>query len=204
MRRPADSAMAAPRQAIWTEARRRPQAVSAWVIAERTGVLRKTVSDYLRALERAGHLALVIDAEAEGDRVYVLVRDTGHEAPRVRRDGSAVAQGGGVEAMWRTMQVLGEFTAAEVSHHATTERGAVSEATAATYVSVLAKAGYLRKVRAAQSRLARPAVYRLVRRTGPKPPQVQRVKRVYDPNTGEVHGAEPEPHGARPRALEPA
>lgn len=190
MRRSADSTLAAPRQTIWTEVRRRPRAVVARAIAERTGILCKTVSDYLVSLWRAGYLELVADAAVQGDRQYTLVTDAGHEAPRVRRDGSKVAQGGGTEAMWRTMQILGEFSAADLAQHASTDRFAVSEATAATYISILARAGYLRKVRSAQSRLARAAVYRLIRRTGPRPPQIQRVKQVYDPNTGEVHGAD--------------
>ena len=201
MRRPADGMHASPRQTIWAEVRRRPGKVASGAISDRTGILCKTVSDYIVSLARAGFLELAADAAVQRDRVYRLVRDVGHEAPRVRRDGSAVAAGGGTEAMWRTMHVLGDFTAAELAQHATTDRSAVSEATAATYLSILARAGYLRTVRPAQSRLARPAVYRLIRRTGPRPPQVQRVKRVYDPNTGEVHGAEVAPESLQASAV---
>lgn len=190
MRRAADQQHASPRQTIWTELRQQPDGMTARAISDRTGILCKTVCDYLISLCRAGYLDVVAEAAVQGDREYALVRDAGHEAPRVRRDGSAVPAGGGTEAMWRTMQVLGEFTHVDLAHHATTDRCAVSEATAATYVSILAKSGYLVTVRPAQSRLGRPALYRLIRRSGPKPPQVQRVKRVFDPNTGEVFGAE--------------
>lgn len=192
MRRPADQQHASPRQVIWAEVRRRPRDVTARAISNRTGILCKTVADYLISLARAEYIDLVSDAPVQADRRYALVRDAGHEAPRVRRDGSAVPSGGGTEAMWRTMQVLGEFTALDLAHHATTDRCAVSEATAATYVSILARSGYLKIVRPAQSRLARPAIYRLIRRSGPRPPQIQRVKQVYDPNTGEVFGAQEE------------
>lgn len=189
MRRAADQQHASPRQAIWTALRRPHACITARAISELTGILRKTVSDYLISLARAGYLEMIADAPVQGDRRYALIRDVGHEAPRVRRDGSAVPVGGGTEAIWRTMQVLGEFTHVDLAQHATTDRLTVSETTVATYVSALAKAGYLVTVRPAQSRLARPAIYRLVRRSGPRPPQVQRVKRVYDPNTGEVFGA---------------
>ena len=41
----------------------------------------------------------------------------------------------------------------------------------------------LRLIEPTSGRIAR---YRLVRNNGPKPPQIQRVKRVYDPNSREV------------------
>lgn len=199
MRRSADSYRPGetPRELIWAEIRRRPAAAIAGSISDRTGILCRTVHDYLLALDRAGYLELVADAAQRRDRVYALVRDIGHEAPRVRRDGSIVEQGGGTEAMWRTMQHLAEFGVLDIAQHATTDRCTVSEAAAASYVSGLLRAGYLRIVRPGNGNRAERAIYRLIRRTGPKPPQLQRCKQVYDPNTGEVHGA-------RERVEEPA
>ena len=192
-RRPADRYKpgAAPREVVWAEVRRRSAAGDAIIargIADAARLNPRTVCDYLLSLARSGHLRPVGDGVTVTlDRVYVLERDTGVEAPRVRRDGSLVEQGSGTEAMWRTMQVLGEFTADDLAHHATTDRCSVSPVTAASYVQTLARAGYLRIVSPASNAGGR-AVYRLIRRSGPRPPQVQRVKRVYDPNTGEVHG----------------
>lgn len=185
-RRPAH---ASPRQAIWEELRRQSEGVTARAISDRARIPVRTVNDYLASLVRSGHLAESgHDGDVRLDRIYVLVRDVGNEAPRVRRDGSGVTAGGGTEAMWRTMQMLGEFSADDIAHHATTDRSSVSTATASSYVLSLAKAGYLRVVRPASNAGGR-AVYRLIRRSGPRPPQIQRVQRVYDPNTGEVFGA---------------
>ena len=123
--------------------------------------------------------------------VYILMKDPGIEAPRVRKDGTEVTAGIGREQMWRSMRILGEFCA--------TDLAAVSDQTrpvalneAKTYIYYLHKAGYLRCVRAAQNggrntpgALAR---YRLIptRYTGPKPPMIQSVKRVWDPNLKKV------------------
>lgn len=180
-----------PREVIWATIRQQAGAsFSANSVAEKARLDPRTVDDYFVGLVASGHLVRVGEASrSRRNQAVMLVRDTGHEAPRVRRDGSVVEQGGGTEAMWRTMQVLGEFTSDDVAHHATTDRCGVSVETAASYVQSLARAGYLRVVRPA-SNAGRRALYRLIRRTGPRPPQVQRVKQVYDPNTGEVLGAD--------------
>ncbi|MEW6490806.1 MAG: hypothetical protein AB1578_23205, partial [Thermodesulfobacteriota bacterium] len=64
--------------------------------------------------------------------------------------------------------------------HASIEEHVVGEADAEHYCRYLAKAGYLARVGHRRYRhLPR-------RRTGPLPPQIQRVRQVFDPNTGEV------------------
>ena len=57
--------------------------------------------------------------------------------------------------------------------------------TAKEYCTMLTQAGYLKVLRKA-SPPKKPAVYKLVRNTGPQPPQIQRVKQVFDPNLDEV------------------
>lgn len=98
----------------------------------------ETARDYLNGLSRAGYLAQV-GAAAKGERKrYVLARDNGIEAPRVRRDGSPVTQGGINDAMWGAIRVLNDFTAAEIADLAGAEPG-----TAKTYCLFLERAGYL-------------------------------------------------------------
>ena len=194
-RRPAD-ASAARRQQLWTAIRQMEGEFTVAEIVAATGSNRKAVGDYLACLVAAGQVSKVQAADrarsvADAAR-YRLVRDTGHHAPRLRRDGTPVSQGSGTENMWRTMQMLGEFSARDLAVHSTTDDVVVSDLTAKAYLTQLAKAGYLRIVRAADNLAGHRAVYRLVRRSGPRPPQIQRLKRVYDPNTGEVFGAEEE------------
>lgn len=190
-RRPADAGTAR-RQEIWTAIRQFGGEFTIAEIAAASGSNRTAVGDYLGCLAAAGQVEKLQTVERArtpaGAARYRLLRDTGHNAPRLRRDGTTVVQGSGAENMWRSMQMLGEFSARDVAVHSTTGEITVSELSAKAYLGHLARAGYLRVVKAADNLAGERAVYRLVRRSGPRPPQVQRVKRVYDPNTGEVFG----------------
>lgn len=112
-------------------------------------------------------------------RLFRLVKDVGPVAPRVRRDGTPVTQGRGREQMWKAMRVLGRFTVRDLVVSATLEEHAVALAEAQTYCHYLHKAGYL--TRAGET-------YQCVRQrySGPRPPMIQRVKQVFDPNLGRV------------------
>lgn len=183
-RRPADQPGASPRQAIWDVVRVQAGDFVASKIALLADAHPKTTLDYLTALTASGHL----ERNGEGPRTrYQLVRDTGHEAPRVKKDGTPSSAGIGTECMWRTMQKLREFSPTDVAHHATTDEITVPVETAKQYCKVLLAAGWLRVLRKARPVRGEQAVYRLIRDTGPRPPMVQRVKAVYDPNTGIVH-----------------
>ncbi|KAA2314534.1 hypothetical protein E0K93_09440 [Puniceibacterium sp. HSS470] len=143
----------------------------------------KSIRDYLKCLIAGGYLA-----ERSGCEVMTvdLVNDAGHHAPRLRTDGSPVTQGAGIENMWRSMYMLREFTHEDIAAHATTSTVTVSRDTAKTYIYMLMRCGYLKVLRKAKPMKGQMAQYRLVRNNGPKPPQIQRVKRIYDPNSMEV------------------
>ncbi|AXY41627.1 hypothetical protein [Halomonas sp. JS92-SW72] len=145
------------------------------------------VRDYVTGLERAGYLARLEEPRKNGEAVhYRLDRDVGVEAPRVNRDGRHVTQGLAREQLWRTLKILGDFSAAELADAASTPAVRVAEPSAAEYCHFLERAGYLRITRQASPGIA--ARYRLVpsRWSGPRPPMIQRVKQLYDPNLGEV------------------
>lgn len=93
--------------------------------------------------------------------------------------------------MWRTARNLSSFTVRDIQLHASTDTVQVGEEDAASFCRMLMKAGYLTCLRkAAIGR--RPAVYRLTRNTGPKPPAERRVRAIWDPNLGEyTHLPEP-------------
>lgn len=189
--KPAHIVAAAPkpqgREAIWAKIR----AFGTFTLRDlrdATDIKPRTITGYLTGLTAAGYLETAL---LDGRRTWRLVRDTGIDAPRVRADGSEVRQGRGTENLWRTMKILGQFTVAELAATAATDEVAISELTARSYVKALARAGYLAVLpRAGQND---PARYRFARDTGPKPPQIQRVKLVFDPNTREqiaIDGAE--------------
>ncbi|WP_342596345.1 hypothetical protein AAGT95_09615 [Salinicola lusitanus] len=144
------------------------------------------ITDYLRGLTAAGYLERNDPHKKPGKVVeYRLARDIGFEAPRVRRDGSE-PPAPGREQLWRTMKIIGEFTAADLASAATTPDRTIAEATAHEYCKFLARADYLAITR--EPGPALPTRYRLAagRWTGPMAPQIRRTKELYDPNTKSV------------------
>jgi len=178
------------RQSMWEAMRKLQKAGEAitvrkvWELGAEWGP-RGRVRDYMTGLEAAGYLRAT--RQEPGKTVeYELAKDCGVDAPRVRKDGTEVTQGRGREQMWRTVKIIGEFTSRELAQAASTPSHEVAEPTAKDYCLMLAGAGYLTITR--QGSPGVPARYRLVpsRWTGPRAPMIQRLKQLYDPNTGEV------------------
>lgn len=171
-----------------------------------TGVNDDTVRSYLNRLE-AGQYLEVIERRSETrtgkplngsarQKVYRLAKDTGVETPRLTAKGEPVTQGKGRENMWMAIRILGEFDARDLHMTATNENTTVTLADARDYIKLLHAVGFLHmtsKNKGSKS-LAR---YRLLpsRNTGPKAPQIQRIKVVFDPNTGKTHPRQ-NPEGA--------
>lgn len=89
--------------------------------------------------------------------------------------------------MWFAMQQLKTFTAVDVAASAWTEEMDVQPIDAQAYCSSLVKGDtpHLRVHRKAAPG-KHPAIYKLIRNTGPKPPQVKRVSAVFDPNLNDL------------------
>lgn len=148
-----------------------------------------TVKSYVQRLERGGYLNSTVIGQRAGCRqehAYTLIRNTGVETPRLRQDGKPSEQGRGQEQMWRAMKILRDFDWRDLAIAAGTEEHPIAENTAKGYCVVLAAAGYLAVVRA--SKPGAKTRYRFVpsRNSGPRPPQVQRVKQLFDPNLNQV------------------
>lgn len=171
-----------PRQRIWEMIRK----LRVFTVTELRGLLPgpiplATVRTYVESLHAAGILE-------QTPGLYELIDDRGIEAPRVRRDGSPVTMGLAQEQMWNTLHRLGDLSARELAHHASTEAAPVAEIAAKDYLRNLLKAGYVQKVSSGKG-LGRGFVqskYRLIKRTGPRPPMVQRCNAIYDPNLHKV------------------
>ncbi len=128
--------------------------------------------------------------------LWLLVRDTGVDAPRVTKDGRPVTQGLGNELMWQAMKVLKEFDHAELTAAVTAaaEKAAitVSEETAKSYCTALCRAAYLVLAEPHRGPHAK-ARYRFVRarNSGPRAPLITKDKSVMDGNTGEIFTTQP-------------
>lgn len=138
-----------------------------------------TAEDYLKSLALAAIVEISNNDLRYRDRTYTLVRDTGAEAPRVRKDGSIIPPTQ-TEALWRSIKMIGTFTASELAAAAN-----VAELQAKDYCQHLSRAEYLLTV---EKNHPNPTRYRLnpTKNTGPLPPQVQRTKALYDPNLRQV------------------
>lgn len=167
------------RQALW-EVIRRLQTFTLRTLREETVLKMDSVREYVFGLESAGFLRRQPRSEKPGTpNSWELVNDIGVEAPRVRKDGTLVTQGDGRKNMWEAMRILRTFTARELAVAASLPECRVKEQTAIDYAYHLCKAGYLKKSGDGYTFL--PAAY-----TGPQPPQIQRTKRVWDPNQRKV------------------
>lgn len=129
--------------------------------------------EWLRAWVAGGALA---DAPGQPG-VYVMVADPGPEAPRYRRDGSAITSGRAQERMWAVMRVLNSgFTPLDLAVHASVEDQPVTEDHAAVYCRALARVGILSRTRDGAYALL-PGAW-----TGPLYPQCQAGGAVRDRN----------------------
>jgi len=169
------------REAIWETACE----LGVWTrkqLMHATGVKGEELDRIMADWSETGHVKEL--AATEGPASFFCDRSVSE--PRIHRDamGRDLCAGGREEGprgnMWRAMRQTPQFTARDIAMLATTGRTEVSEDDASKYAQMLTKAGYLRVVRKASPR--RPAVYRLVANTGPKPPVERRVRCVYDPN----------------------
>lgn len=154
-----------------------------------------TVKDYLQRLVKGEFLTIKNREKRRGAQLYTyeLTKDVGINAPRLKSDGTASIIGLGRLNLWRSMRILGEFDYRELAATASNDQVEVKETDSREYVKYLAKAGYFKQTKAANKHggLAR---YRLLpsKITGPKAPQIQRVKQVYDPNLCQVMGQKEE------------
>lgn len=134
------------------------------------------IRDYLVGLVRAGIVERL--THTRYDSRYRLARDMGVNAPRVRKTGVMLPPSGR-NRMWRAMRILKTFTARELAQAASLEQAPVAVSEAESYCAWLARGGYLRGVGKRWNFVPG-------RDTGPKAPQILRVRQLYDPNTDKI------------------
>lgn len=156
-------------------------------IAETTEIPLKTVQGYVEALLAGDFIGPVGGpAPSKAGEMFELLKDSGIETPRLDKHGKLVTQGAAREQMWRTIKMIrGDFSPRELAAAASLENSPVSETDAKSYLLNLHKAGYV--TQALQRRPAQ-ARYRFIpaMNTGPRPPMVQRMKTIFDPNLNRV------------------
>lgn len=165
-----------PRQRVWAHIRKQTGEFT-WKEVTPGDVHKRTALDYLSGLVAAGYLT------HRNPGYYLLFRDNGIEAPRVRKDGSEVTQGSGNEAIWGAISVIGSpFDAQSIADISGAALGTVK-----TYCLYLERAGYL-TVASKGKGGSKPSLYQTVksRISGPRAPMITRLKVVYDPNLHQI------------------
>jgi len=147
---------------------------------------RKTVTDYIKCLIKAGIVEEIDPIEKA--KAYRLIKDYGAEAPRVRVDGSIILNVSAVNNMWRTIRMQNApFTYKDLALFAATDDCPIADNTAKTYLGFIQ---HLPCIRVLPHKKGLPglAKYAFVRSKdiGPKAPQIQKTKRLFDPNTKKV------------------
>ncbi|MEF3074084.1 hypothetical protein V2P20_03510 [Methylobacter sp. Wu1] len=165
-----------PRQLIWEQVRILREFTLKQLSGAVSGAIPyDTTRTYLKALHAGGILS-----RDEKTKVYKLEKDNGVEAPRVDRKGAEVKQGRPQENMWRTLRQLGRpVTVQELVAFASTPEHPITESYALDYLKNLFYAGYA-------TREDGRYMLKASKNTGPRPPQIQRCKQIFDPNLGEV------------------
>lgn len=181
------------RQRVWEAIRAAAEGFTSDKVAHKAKVDHATVRTYLQGLIKGGYVTVLSGGRFE-TQTFALTNDVGAEAPAVTRNGKASTAGTGTEAMWRTLRILGEMDAQELASQASIA-APTTRATAQRYLQWLVSAGYVQVV--AKGTPGKPARYRLIpqRYSGPRPPMIQRIGQVFDPNLGKVVYRQPEPEG---------
>lgn len=162
---------------------------AAWAVAERLGTF--TYAEVGAQAHISKDVAVPLVRQWVADKRCELVEEGGKGkgaahvfrvlVRRVRpgRPGSAL------QNLWNAMRGLRSFTPTDLAAHACTDLLEVSKDTARAYCQTLLRAGYLKVERTAIPG-RREAIYRLIRNSGPRPPQERRVRAVFDENVGKV------------------
>lgn len=179
------------RQRIWEAIRAEPDAFNVASITQRSRTDRTVVNTYLQSLIKGAYVEVVSGALFKAQTLR-LINDVGAEAPRITKQGTPSNAGQGIEAMWRTLRILGELSAHELAEQASTAVP-TTPSTAGSYLLWLKRAGYV--VEVSPSKKGQKARYRLApgKYTGPLPPMIQKVGQVFDPNLGKVVFRQAEP-----------
>lgn len=133
--------------------------------------------DHARKIVRAWNKDGLLELLRSGHRIRSLwkVRDSARTALAAKSRSPA-------QNMWTAMRQMKSFSPRDLAAHATTEETEVTLDAAQDYCRALLGAGYLAVARKAVPGKV-PAIYRLTRDTGPRPPREKRVRAVIDDNT---------------------
>lgn len=173
---------AANRERMWNITQAHEE-ITAHELSAASGFSVDTAAKALRDWVRSGH---VTEAGKRGARKCFKLTGKAGKPPVMGEDGNPVILNATAEErMWFAMRKSGGvFSANDVSMWANSESLPVSVSDAGKYCRSLLDAGYLRCEVKADGK-GRPALYRMIRDTGPRAPIERRMRGLLDPNTNQ-------------------
>ena len=182
-----------PRQRVWLAISKFKNDFTLLQVAEEGAMKETSTRDFITGLQRAGYIEVAYEQAISGKRVkrlhYRLIRDVGYNAPTVDRDGNETKPAQANKAMWNTLRILKRaINAEELAALSSNDELQIAVHTANSYLQLLHSAGYLRVTQKYQNITGKKSKYQLYEHmnTGPIPPQIQRAKQVFDPNTNKL------------------
>lgn len=133
--------------------------------------------DWARKIVRGWKASGLLDEVRSGHRIRSLWKVKEGARPIL-----AIKARSPEQNMWTAMRQLKSFSPRDLAAQATTEETEVTLDAAQDYCRALLGAKYLAVAKKAQSGKS-PAIYRLMRNTGPRAPREKRVRAVVDANT---------------------
>lgn len=138
------------------------------------------VKAWLEKWQSAGYVARTVNTNTYPPTyLYEVIHDCGQQPPQV--DGKGVPKKpSGNEIVWRTARILKNFNARQIIASANDGDTALNERAVRLYLLHLYEAGYITWLNTEDTQSL--AQYMLTVNTGPKAPEIQRGKKVYDGN----------------------
>ena len=183
-----------PRQRVWIAIRKNRDEFTIQQVAELGQMKYESTREFISCLAKAGIVEIIREdkiydhAKSIKKRYYRLIKDHGYTAPPVTKSGKVITQVTGNKAMWNALRITNRsLNAVELVQLASNDELSIKVETAKEYLRALQRAGYLTITQLANNAGGR-TKYRLLANmnTGPNPPQIQRAKQVFDPNTNQV------------------
>ncbi|MBF7686448.1 hypothetical protein I2F17_11520 [Acinetobacter sp. B10A] len=182
-----------PRQRVWMAIRTNAAEFTVQQVADLGNMKYESTRSFVSQLVKAGLVKVTkitpvhhVNCTVK-QKVYCLVDDVGYHYPQMSKSGKLLGVTGN-KAMWNTLRITQKAMCAdELAKQSSNEVLHVKSSTASSYLAMLYEAGYLKCVENAKTTGGK-AKYMLLphMNTGAKPPQIQRVKQVFDPNLNQT------------------
>jgi len=175
---------AANRERMWNITQAHEE-ITAHELSGASGFSVDTAAEALRDWVKQGFVEAV---GKRGNRKLFRLTGKAGRPPVMGEDGHPiVVNATPEERMWFAVRKCGGvFSAADVAMWSNSESLPITAEQASKYCQSLLQAGYLRCEVKADGK-GRPALYRLIRDTGPRAPLERRVRMLLDPNLNQYH-----------------